>query len=75
MIFAVSRLTSCVILGVVEDEPKMAIAGVIGSEGILILVLCVLRPFLHMVCNILVIFGELLNCFFFVSIYTMEGLK
>lgn len=74
-VFVVSRLTSCVILGTVQDEPEMAVVGVIASEGILIMILCVLRPFLHLICNLLVIFGEMLSCFFFVSIYTMEGMK
>ena len=50
----------------------MAINGVIISSAVYLLALLVVRPFFDMGCNFLVVFGEILNIFYFVVILTMN---
>lgn len=72
--FIVERITLCVCLGVIEDPTYAAISGII-CQGIFIIFMAVLRPFISLVSNILVIIGEMLSLGFYVAVLMMDGIR
>lgn len=69
----ICRLSLCLSLGIIEDLKMAPIAG-IACQALFVIFLLLLRPFLLIVNNILVILGELVGIGYFATIYSMEGL-
>ena len=53
----------------------MVTVGMLVCEGILLLIVAILRPFSYLLTNIFLVIGQTMTIGFFASIYALEGMK
>ena len=74
-VFLGSRLIGCGIITMLAEKPLMVCVGMMGTQGVVIIMMGLVRPFTYFLTNVLIIAGEAGSLSFFACIYTFEGMK
>ena len=71
-IYCLGRIGACFSLTLVDDSLNSCI-GCLSTQCALIVAICILRPFIKIIPNILVILAEIFTLITFIVIYAYEG--